>query len=82
MTPKQLDKWREYNERIKKEKKEEKENFHRLERSYGSFSRSFTLPTGVKPEDIKANFKDGVLEVSMPKSEEAKPKKIAITAGS
>ena len=66
----------------KQEKKEEKENFHRLERSYGSFSRSFTLPAGVKPEDIKASFKDGVLEVTMPKAEEAKPQKIAITAGS
>jgi HSP20 family protein len=66
----------------KQEKKEEKENFHRLERTYGSFTRAFTLPAGVKPEDIKATFKDGVLEVSMPKAEEAKPKKIAITAGS
>ena len=66
----------------KQEKKEEGESFHRLERSYGSFTRSFTLPSGVKAEDIKAAFKDGVLEVSMPKAEEAKPKKIAITAGS
>lgn len=66
----------------KQEKKEEKENFQRLERSYGSFSRSFTLPAGVKPEDIKASFKDGVLEVTMPKTEEAKPKKIAISAAS
>jgi len=66
----------------KQEKKEEKENFHRLERSYGSFSRSFSLPAGVKPDDIKATFKDGVLQVTMPKVEEAKPKKIAITAGS
>jgi len=65
----------------KQEKKEEKENFHRLERSYGSFSRSFSLPTGVKPDDIKATFKDGVLQVTMPKAEEAKTKKIAITAG-
>jgi len=65
----------------KQEKKEEKENFHRLERSYGSFSRSFSLPTGVKPDDIKATFKDGVLQVTMPKAEEAKAKKIAITAG-
>jgi len=70
---------------LKGEKKQEKtaegENFHRLERSYGSFSRSFTLPAGVKPDDIKASFKDGVLEVAMPKAEEAKAKKIAITAG-
>jgi len=66
----------------KQETQEEKENFHRLERSYGSFTRSFTLPAGVKQEDIKASFKDGVLEVTMPKVEEAKAKKIAITAGS
>jgi HSP20 family protein len=65
----------------KQEKKEEKENFHRLERSYGGFSRSFSLPAGVKPDDIKATFKDGVLQVTMPKAEEAKAKKIAITAG-
>ncbi|PIE31758.1 molecular chaperone [candidate division KSB3 bacterium] len=66
----------------KQEKKDEKANYHRLERSYGRFSRSFSLPAGVKAEDIKANFKDGILEVSMPKAEEAKSKKIAITAGS
>jgi len=65
----------------KQEKKEEKENFHRLERSYGSFSRSFSLPAGVKADDIKATFKDGILQVTMPKAEEAKAKKIAITAG-
>jgi HSP20 family protein len=66
----------------KQETKEEKENFHRVERSYGSFSRSFTLPSGVKAADINATFKDGVLEITLPKVEEAKPKKIAITAGS
>jgi len=66
----------------KQEKKEDHENFHRLERSYGSFIRSFSLPAGVKSGDIKASFKDGILEVSMSKAEEAKPKKIAITAGS
>jgi len=65
----------------KQEKKEEKENYHRIERSYGSFSRSFTLPATVKQEDIKASFKDGVLEITLPKSEEVQPKKIAITAG-
>jgi len=63
----------------KQEKKEENESFHRLERSYGSFSRSFTLPTGVSPDDIKASFKDGVLEVTMPKAEEVKAKRIAIS---
>lgn len=66
----------------KQEKTEEHESFHRLERSYGTFSRSFTLPSGVSPDDINAGFKDGVLEVTMPKAEEAKAKKIAITAGS
>ena len=66
----------------KKETKEDQENFQRVERSYGSFSRTFTLPANVKPEDIKATFKDGVLEISLPKAEEAKTQKIAITAGS
>ncbi|MBD3305601.1 Hsp20 family protein [candidate division KSB3 bacterium] len=66
----------------KQESKEENENFHRVERSYGSFTRTFTLPSGVKEEDIKANFKDGVLMITLPKAEEAKPKKIAISTGS
>jgi HSP20 family protein len=65
----------------KQEKKEEKENYHRIERCYGSFTRSFTLPAGVKYDDVKATFKDGVLEIVLPKSEEAKPKKISIKAG-
>lgn len=64
-----------------KESKEEKENYHRIERSYGNFSRSFTLPCDVKAEDVKATFKDGVLEVVLPKVEEVKPKKINITTG-
>ena len=59
---------------------EEKENFHRVERSYGSFSRSFTLPCAVKLDEIKATFKEGVLEITLPKSEEAKPKKIEIAS--
>ena len=67
---------------IKGEKKQEKEvkeeNFHRVERSYGCFSRSFTLPVGVKSENIKATYKEGVLKVVLPKVEEAKPKQIAI----
>jgi HSP20 family protein len=66
----------------KREKKDDKENYHCVERCYGSFCRSFSLPTGVKHEDIKATFKDGILEVCLPKAEEAKAKKIAITAGS
>jgi len=62
----------------KQEKETKKENYHRVERSYGSFQRSFTLPTTVKSDKIDANFKDGVLMVSLPKAEEAKPKQIEV----
>ena len=54
------------------------ENFCRKERAYGKFHRSFTLPTDVDPDSIKAEFKDGVLSIEIPKSEEAKPKQISI----
>ncbi len=60
------------------EKDVEKENFHRIERTYGSFSRSFSLPTNVATEKADASFKDGVLTVTLPKTDEAKPRKIAI----
>ena len=60
------------------EKEDKKENYHRIERSYGSFHRSFTLPSTVDVENIKAKYKDGVLEVTLPKTEEAKPKSIPI----
>jgi HSP20 family protein len=67
---------------IKGEKKQEKEeknkNFHRVERTYGSFQRSFTLPTTVKSEKIDAEFKDGVLSITLPKLEESKPKQIEV----
>jgi len=67
---------------LKGEKKFEKEvkeeNYHRVERTYGSFQRSFTLPNTVKQEGIEATFKDGILEVSLPKAEEAKAKKVTI----
>jgi HSP20 family protein len=56
-----------------------KENYHRVERSYGAFTRSFTLPTTVNPSGIKAEYKDGVLRVTLPKREEAKPKQIQIS---
>jgi len=56
-----------------------KENYHRVERAYGSFSRSFTLPTVVDTDKIRAEFKDGVLRVMLPKKEEARPKQIAIS---
>ena len=60
-------------ERRKEEKVEEK-NFYRLERSYGSFKRTFGLPTEVQSDKAKASFKDGVLEVKIPRSELAKQK--------
>jgi len=54
------------------------ENYHRIERTYGSFSRSFTLPNTVDASKIHATFKDGVLEMVLPKAEDAKPKKIEV----
>lgn len=56
----------------------QEESYLRIERAYGSFHRSFTLPAGVQQDRVRALFKDGVLELSLPKAEEAKPKKIAI----
>lgn len=61
------------------EEKEEGENYHRIERSYGSFTRSFTLPGQVDTETVKAEFKDGVLNITVPKTEQAMPKKVTIS---
>ena len=58
-----------------------REDCHRVERTYGAFSRSFTLPNVVDTEKIRAEYKDGVLEVSLPQKEEAKPKQISIAIG-
>ena len=67
---------------IRGERKIEKEDpavqWHRVERIYGNFSRSFTLPRTVDPERIGATYRDGVLEIEVPKKEEAKPKQIKI----
>jgi len=62
----------------KQEKETKKENYHRVERSYGSFQRSFTLPTTVKSDKIDAVYKDGILQIALPKAEEAKPKQIEV----
>ena len=62
--------------RFEKETKED--NYHRIERSYGGFSRSFSIPTSVDEEKIRADYKDGVLKVALPKKEQAKPKQIQI----
>jgi HSP20 family protein len=66
----------------KSEHEERKEGFHRVERASGSFVRSLTLPEGVNAEAIRANFDRGVLEVHIPKPEERKPRKVAISVGS
>ncbi len=58
----------------KKEEKVEKRDYFRMERSYGSFSRAFNLPSEVQSEKAKAQFKDGILEIRVPKTEEAKQK--------
>jgi HSP20 family protein len=62
------------------EDKQNKENFHRVERSYGPFARSFTLSTAVDADKIRANYKSGVLSITLPKAEAAKPKRIQIAA--
>lgn len=59
------------------ERKEDR-NYHRIERAYGSFTRSFSLPRTVDGAQIVANYRNGVLEIEVPKREEAKPKQIAI----
>ncbi len=63
----------------KAQRQEENEGYYRVERSSGVFSRSLTLPEGVDPEAIKASFDKGVLEVRIPKPEERKPRKVAIS---
>jgi HSP20 family protein len=60
------------------EEKVEKDNYVRVERSYGSFTRSFVLSDNVNAESVTANYKDGMLEVTLPKKEEAKPKEIKV----
>lgn len=61
------------------EKKVEGDNYHRVERSYGSFTRSFTLPQNVTAEGATADFEHGILRVSLPKREETKARKIEIS---
>jgi HSP20 family protein len=61
------------------EKKDEADNYHRVERSYGSFTRSFTLPQTVSGEGATAEYRNGVLRVTLPKREEAKARRIEIS---
>ena len=61
------------------EKESKKENYHRIERTYGSFMRSFALPTSVDADKVSAEYKDGVLTLTLPKSEQARPKQIQLS---
>jgi HSP20 family protein len=64
----------------KSEYERKEKGFFRLERSFGKFSRSLSLPDGVDPDAIRAEFHDGVLDVTIPKPEERKPRRIAVSA--
>ena len=63
------------------EKEEKEENFRRVERQYGSFTRTFTLPTTVDAEKVAADYDKGVLKITLPKKAEAKPKQIKVNVG-
>jgi len=63
------------------EKEEKEENYRRVEREYGSFTRTFTLPTTVDSEKVSATYDKGVLKVTLPKKAEAKPKQIKVNVG-
>jgi HSP20 family protein len=63
------------------EEEKDGRNYHRVERAYGQFVRSFTLPSNVDRDSIKASFSEGLLEVELPKREESKPRQIRITTG-
>jgi len=63
------------------EKEEKEENFQRIERRYGSFSRSFTLPNTIDTQSVKADYENGILKIELAKREEAKPKQIKVNIG-
>jgi HSP20 family protein len=63
------------------EKEEKEENFHRIERRYGSFARSFTLPSTLDTENVQASYENGVLKIELAKRAEAKPKQIKVNIG-
>lgn len=56
----------------------DRESFHRVERAYGAFQRSFRLPANARPDGVQARFQDGVLRIDIPKVEESKPRKVEI----
>jgi len=59
----------------------DRDNYHRIERVYGTFSRSFVLPSRVDPDGVDARVENGILTVAIPKAEEARPRKISVSAG-
>jgi len=61
--------------KIEKDNKVKEDNYYRCERSYGEFSRSFTLPEGLKEKDLNAEYKDGILKITFPKTKEIESKK-------
>lgn len=63
------------------EQEEKEENFHRIERRYGAFSRSFTLPNTVNPDDVHADYDNGLLKIRLGKRAEARPKQVKINVG-
>ena len=64
------------------EKEEKEENFHRIERRYGTFYRAFTLPSTVDTEHVQANYQNGILKVELSKKPEAQPRQIKVNVGS
>lgn len=60
------------------EEESQNRKYHRVERAYGAFSRTFSLPDNAAPEQVHASYKDGVLEIHVPKSEQARPRRIEI----
>lgn len=62
----------------KAEKEEKDVNYHRVERSHGKFCRTFQIPSGVREDKISANYRDGILNIVLPKTEESKPKEIEV----
>ena len=65
----------------KTEHEQQQEGYYRLERAFGGFSRSLTLPDGVDPDSVQAHFDRGVLEIRIPKPEQKKPRTVQITLG-
>ena len=63
------------------ESEEKKDNYHRIERAYGTFHRAFSLPDTVDAEKVQARFESGVLKVTLPKKELAKPRSIKVNVG-